>query len=143
MNRWDWFSLKQYFKIIFILNDVLGYDSLFEVKGYFGKRLPLVIQSINHKVIKVCLVTYTISYSLGKFVSYWKCNFPMCQSVCQPVGQMVSPTYFLKGQEVTIPCSNRSTCFLLNAIMIIIMFKKTLPKLVQNISQTIGLISML
>ena len=44
--------------------------------------------------------------------SYRKCNFPMTPNVRELVGRPVCQ-YFLKGREVTLPCSYRSTCFCL------------------------------
>ena len=48
---------------------------------------------------------------------YWKCNFPMTPHVRLLVGWLVGRSVgrsvchnFLKGREVTLPCSYRSTC---------------------------------
>ena len=52
------------------------------------------------------------------FSNYWKCNFPMnpsCTSVGRLIPWVVVPSdclHFLKGRQVTLPCSYRSTCFL-------------------------------
>ena len=46
-------------------------------------------------------------------VRYWKCNFPMTRSVRLLVSWLVGRSVFhnfLKGREVTLPCSYGSTC---------------------------------
>ena len=56
----------------------------------------------------------------SEIVYYWKCNFPVRLSVSRLVGRSVGWSVVrsvchssLKGQEVTLPCSSRSTCLIL------------------------------
>ena len=51
-------------------------------------------------------------FEMYDYYYQWKCNFPMTPHpfVSWSVGRSVCHN-FLKGQEVTLPCSNRRTFF--------------------------------
>ena len=95
-------------------SDISAFDSL---KCFDGTSCE---NSVKVRCWCTDMVSFTVSSLLLFFVApYWSCNIPInydpsCPSVGRLVGWSVCHN-FLKGWEVTLPCSYRSTCFAADA----------------------------